>query len=90
MSANRDRQNGRPAGGKNTVPSETIVDVPHRPSAELVVIVDLATAETIERMPDVATVRVLGCDISAARIAPFEQSAEIKLLFSIIKNLDPR
>jgi serine kinase of HPr protein (carbohydrate metabolism regulator) len=67
--------------GKLEVRGLGIVTVPAVPAAEVVLVADLVSPAEIERLPDPAlTVNLLGIDVPAIRLAPFEPSAPIKLL----------
>lgn len=50
-------------------------------------VVDLAEASDIERLPDPESrISLLGVDVPHLRIAPFEQSAPIKLLLALARS----
>ena len=51
--------------------------------AELVLLVDLAHPERIERLPESATESVLGVDLPVVALAPFEASATAKLILAL-------
>ena len=57
-----------------------IVEMASIASAELQLVVDCCPPETIERMPEPATVALLGIGVRQVRLAPFEPSAAYKLL----------
>ncbi len=56
-----------------------IVAVPHQASAPLRLVIDLVSAETIERLPDPRSCRFFRYDIPLIALAPFEASAPAKL-----------
>ena len=58
-----------------------IVEVPHRAEAELVMIVDLAPRNEIERLPPdpLPETEILGVRIPLSRLAAFEASSPVKL-----------
>ena len=57
-----------------------IVEVKPAPEATLALIVDLVAPGDVERMPQVLKMeRMLGIDVPVLRLAPFENSAPIKL-----------
>lgn len=63
-----------------------IVEVKPAPEANLVLIVDLVAPAEVERMPQaLETERMLGVDIVVLRLAPFENSAPIKLAAAIAR-----
>jgi HPr kinase/phosphorylase len=73
-------------GGKLEVRGLGIVAVPHRPSAHLVLTVELAAPDQVERLPDPPLERdFLGRRIPLVRLAPFEASAPVKLLLALIQ-----
>ena len=57
-----------------------IVEMASIASAELQLVVDCCPPGTIERMPEPATVALLGIGVRQVRLAPFEPSAAYKLL----------
>ncbi|MDB5711016.1 MAG: HPr kinase [Sphingomonas bacterium] len=54
-----------------------IVDMPHLPRADVMLVVTLG--ETVERMPEAYPKRVAGIEIPAIALAAFEASAPIKV-----------
>jgi HPr kinase/phosphorylase len=60
-----------------------IVTVPYQSSAPLRLVVDLKPAETIERMPELATIRFFAYDLPLIALAPFEASAPAKLRLAL-------
>jgi serine kinase of HPr protein (carbohydrate metabolism regulator) len=61
-----------------------IVTVRAAGEADLVLVVDLVPPAAIERLPDpTLTVRILGIDLPLLHLAPFEQSAPIKLVMAL-------
>lgn len=72
--------------GKIEVRGLGIVSVPFQHRASLKLIVELARAESIERMPDPQPEReVLGLCLPLLRLAPFEASAPVKLLLGLMQ-----
>lgn len=69
--------------GKLEVRGIGIVDVKWTREADVVVVVDLAPPEHIERMPERETITLLGVPVPFLRLAPFEASAPIKLAAAI-------
>jgi serine kinase of HPr protein (carbohydrate metabolism regulator) len=53
--------------------------------AELVLLVDLAPAGRIERLPEPAREAVLGVDLPVVALAPFEASAPAKLRLALVR-----
>src|SRR5262249_21856182 len=51
--------------------------------AELVLLVDLASPERIERLPETTMESVLGIDLPVVALAPFEASATAKLILAL-------
>jgi serine kinase of HPr protein (carbohydrate metabolism regulator) len=63
-----------------------IVEVPSVESADLVLLVDLAKAGPIERLPDPEPRRTIqGVSLPVLRLAPFEASAPVKLLLALAR-----
>ncbi|HEX6442226.1 MAG TPA: serine/threonine protein kinase [Stellaceae bacterium] len=60
-----------------------IVRVEPLAEAPLVLIVDLAPPESIERLPNRAIERVLGVDVPRLAVAPFEASAAAKVALAV-------
>jgi len=72
--------------GKLEVRGLGIVDVPYRPSANLVLAVELVPPGGVERLPDPPLERdFLGLRLPLMRLAPFEASAPVKLLLALIQ-----
>jgi serine kinase of HPr protein (carbohydrate metabolism regulator) len=70
--------------GRLEVRGVGIVPVKSISEAELVLVVDLADAAAIERLPGWdARVRLLGIDLPLLQLAPFESSAPIKLALAL-------
>ena len=69
-----------------------IVPVPHRAAADLVIAVELAAPQAVERLPDpIPTWEWEGVAIPLLRLAPFEASAPVKLmlaLMQVVRGLD--
>jgi hypothetical protein len=65
-----------------------ILEVPCVESADLVLVVELAEAGAIERLPDPTPRRaILGVSLPVLRLAPFEASAPVKLLLALARAL---
>jgi HPr kinase/phosphorylase len=63
-----------------------ILEVPCVESADLVLVVELAEAEAIERLPDPPPRRSFhGVSLPVLRLAPFEASAPVKLLLALAR-----
>jgi serine kinase of HPr protein (carbohydrate metabolism regulator) len=61
-----------------------ILEFPHVPEAEIRLVVNLAEASRIERLPDPGkTTDILGVRLPALFLAPFEASAPFKLLLAL-------
>ena len=61
-----------------------IIDLPSVPEAWLGLIVELVDAGKIERLPDLdVRIQVLGLDLPALRVAPFQASAPLKVLLRL-------
>jgi len=61
-----------------------ILAVPAVPAADVILIAHLASSVEIERFPDpMSAVNLLGIEVPVLRLAPFEQSAPIKLLVAL-------
>jgi len=69
--------------GKLEVRGLGIVTQPYCPEVPVTLVVDLADAEDVERMPEHNAVDVLGCDIAWIRLAPFEASASVKIQLAV-------
>lgn len=63
-----------------------IMRMPFVASARVVLAVRLASNSPIERMPDPATLEILGCTIPEIRLSPFEASAPAKLLLALARS----
>ena len=76
--------------GKLEVRGVGIVDFPSTPQAQLDVIVELTDPTKIERLPEPgAKVLILGLELPVIRVAPFQASAPIKVLLSLVANVRP-
>jgi serine kinase of HPr protein (carbohydrate metabolism regulator) len=76
--------------GKLEVRGVGIVDLPNTPQAELDVLVELTDPTKIERLPEPgAKVLILGLELPVIRVAPFQASAPIKVLLSLVANVRP-
>jgi HPr kinase/phosphorylase len=63
-----------------------ILKVPCVEDADLVLVVELAQAEAIDRLPDPPLGRAfLGVSLPVLRLAPFEASAPVKLLLALTR-----
>lgn len=63
-----------------------IVEVKPAPEADLVLLVDLVAPDQVERMPQGSErEQLLGFDLAVLRLAPFENSAPIKLAAAIAR-----
>lgn len=72
--------------GKIEVRGIGIVEVKSLAEADLVLVVDLAPAEAVERLPAWdATLRLLGVDLPLIRLTPWEASAPIKLAAALAR-----
>lgn len=60
-----------------------LVHLPASAPAPLRLVVDLVASEYLERLPEPATVDVLGVALPHLQIAPFEHSAPLKLLLAL-------
>jgi HPr kinase/phosphorylase len=60
-----------------------IMRVPHRERAPLVLVIDLNTAEGIERLPDPEHVHFLGLAVPLLRLSPFEASSSAKVRLAV-------
>lgn len=65
-----------------------IVTVPTAPAAALTLVVDLADAAMIDRMPQPARCRILGLAVPLLTLAPFEASAAAKLRVAVVAAAD--
>lgn len=65
--------------GRIEVRGVGVVAVPHRAEAPVALAVDLCDPETVARLPEARSERILGVALSVARLAPFEASAPDKL-----------
>lgn len=63
-----------------------IVEVPFRANADLVLAVELVAPEAVERLPDPPPeLDFLGVRLPVLRLAPFEASAPVKLLLTLMQ-----
>lgn len=63
-----------------------IVEVKPAPEATLALIIDLVAPEAVERLPQtIQTEEVMGVAVPVVRLAPFENSAPIKLAAAIAR-----
>lgn len=70
--------------GKIEVRGVGIVAMPYRPSARLVLVVDLVSAAEVPRYPlQPASAELLGVVVPRIGLAPFEASAPVKLLLAL-------
>jgi serine kinase of HPr protein (carbohydrate metabolism regulator) len=70
--------------GKLEVRGVGIIDMKSLAEADLKLVVDLVDLKAVERLPgDGAMTRILGVDVSLARIFPWEPSAPAKLALTI-------
>lgn len=72
--------------GKLEVRGIGLVGVKAVTGVQLVLVVDLTSPSEVERMPDGASVRLLGLDVPLVRLAPFEASAPIKLALALARS----
>lgn len=81
-----DRVMARPPAtiaGRMEVRGLGLIAIPHTPSAEVRLVIELTAAEAIERMPDPETVSLAGVLIPAVRLYPFEASAPLKAALAL-------
>jgi len=71
--------------GKLEVRGVGIVEVKSLPEAELVLVVDLAPAAEVERLPDAESVELRGVALPRLRLSPWEASAPIKLAIALAR-----
>jgi serine kinase of HPr protein (carbohydrate metabolism regulator) len=71
--------------GKMEVRGVGIVEVKSLPEAELALVVDLAPASELERMPEGDAASLLGVELPLIRLAPWEGSAAIKLAIALAR-----
>lgn len=69
--------------GRMEVRGIGIVEVPATNRARVVLVADLVTPDGIERMPEKASISLLGIAVSRVAIAPFEASAPLKLALAL-------
>lgn len=69
--------------GKLEVRGVGIISVPTAPAADVVLVLDLVPAQKVERLPEGASVNLLGVDIALLKLAAFEHSAHLKLLVAL-------
>lgn len=76
--------------GKLEVRGVGIVDLPSAPQAQLDVIVELTDPTKIERLPEPgAKAQILGLELPVIRVAPFQASAPLKVLLSLVAHGRP-
>jgi serine kinase of HPr protein (carbohydrate metabolism regulator) len=71
--------------GKIEVRGIGIIEVPHVPEARLRLVIRLADADAVERLPDLAETSVLGLALPLVKIAPLEGSAPLKVLLALLQ-----
>jgi serine kinase of HPr protein (carbohydrate metabolism regulator) len=71
--------------GKLEVRGIGIIGVPHAPEARLRLVIRLAGAHAVERLPERAETSVLGLALPLVQIAPFEGSAPLKVLLALLQ-----
>jgi HPr kinase/phosphorylase len=72
--------------GKLEVRGVAIVEVKSLAEAELALVVDLVTADQVQRLPEGdASVRLQGVDLPLVRLTPWEASAPIKLAIALAR-----
>jgi HPr kinase/phosphorylase len=77
--------------GKLEVRGMGILSVPALDDVPVRLVADLTPSDAIERLPDEgASVTLFGVDVPHLNIAPFEQSAPIKLLLALALNAKDR
>jgi serine kinase of HPr protein (carbohydrate metabolism regulator) len=69
--------------GRMEVRGIGIVEVPATNRARVVLVADLVPPDGIERMPETASISLLGIAVSRVAIAPFESSAPLKLALAL-------
>ena len=70
--------------GKMEVRGLGILELPYRPAATLVLVVDLVAAADVPRYPlDAVFAEVLGLQVPVVRLAAFESSSPLKLLLAL-------
>ena len=69
--------------GKIEVRGLGIVEVGAGPAVRLALLVDLATPESIERLPENQTELLLGIELFRIQLAPFEASAPTKVRLAV-------
>jgi serine kinase of HPr protein (carbohydrate metabolism regulator) len=55
----------------------------YEPEVPLFLVVDLVTADQIERLPDPQSIRLLDCDLPLLRLEPFAAAAPAKLRLAV-------
>lgn len=60
-----------------------LVPAPTAASARIALVVDLATAHAVPRLPEPQSTRIDGVDVPVAALAPFEASAAIKVRLAL-------
>jgi serine kinase of HPr protein (carbohydrate metabolism regulator) len=66
-----------------------LVEVPYTERANLTLLVDIVAPSDVVRLPEDRTERVLGFEIPLITIAPFENSAPLKLLLALSRASSP-
>lgn len=72
-----------PILGKIEVRGLGLVEVPYTERANLTLLVDIVAPSEVERLPEDRTETLLGFEIPLITIAPFENSAPLKLLLAL-------
>ena len=60
-----------------------IIRLHHLPDAPVLLVADLVPADQVERLPEPATVHLLGCDLPLLHLDPFTASAPAKLRLAV-------
>ena len=71
--------------GKLEVRGIGIIQVPHTLEARLRLVIRLAGTNAVERLPDPAEAPLLGLALPLVQIAPFEMSAPLKVLLTLLQ-----
>ena len=69
--------------GKLEVRGLGIVTLPFVSEAPVSMVVDLVDGVDIDRLPTMAPVELLGCEVAHLRVAPFEASAPTKIRLAV-------
>lgn len=69
--------------GKFEVRGLGLVTLPDRQDVALSLVVDITPTQAIERMPEAATVTLLGIEIPALEVAALEASAPLRVLIAL-------